>query len=77
MKDIAWNLSSVYPSSESDVYRADKEELVSLSAEIISLLNRAESGELETASWLPQAVEALNRLSDLSENLESYVYAAW
>ncbi len=77
LKDIAWNLGSVYPSSESAAYRADKEVLVSLSATVLSLLKQAESGELEASDWLPRALESLNRLLDLSENLGSYVYAAW
>ncbi len=71
MIDIAWNLSSVYPSSDSDAYRADKDELVSLSASVLSLLKQ------DASDWLPRVIESLNRLLDLSENLGSYVYAAW
>ncbi len=75
MDDILWNLTSVYPSPESEAYRADKDELVSLSADVIALLEQAVS--LEASAWLPKAVKGLNRLWDLSENLISYVYAIW
>ena len=75
MADILWNLTSVYPSPESAAYRADKDELVSLSADVIALLEQAVC--LETSAWLPDAVKGLNRLWDLSENLISYVYAIW
>ncbi len=74
MADIIWNLTSIYPSSESAAYRADKDELVSLSADVIALLD---AGSLEAGAWLPEAVKGLNRLWDLSENLISYVYAIW
>ncbi len=73
MADIIWDLNSIYPSPGSKAYIADKDELVSLSAEIITLLNQTESD----SSWLTKAVEGLSRLSDLSENLISYVYGIW
>jgi hypothetical protein len=75
--DILWNLSSIYPSPESEDYRSDKDELVSLSAMVIALLDDVHAGGLEAGAWLPEAVIALNRLTDLSENLTSYVYAIW
>jgi len=77
MKKIAWNLSNIYPSAESDAYRSDKDELVSLSASLVHLLREAEAGKTVPEVWMVQAVADLNRLSDLSENLGSYVYALW
>ncbi len=75
--DILWNLSSIYPSPESEAYRSDKDELVSISADVIALLNDVHAGSLEAGAWLPVAVIGLSRLTDLSENLSSYVYAIW
>jgi len=77
MKTITWDLTTIYPSAESEAYKADKDELVSLSSSLIHLLGEAEAGKVEPGTWMVQAVADLNRLSDLAENLGSYVYAAW
>ncbi|MCK5737013.1 MAG: peptidase M3, partial [Spirochaetaceae bacterium] len=71
MENIFWNLNSVTPSPEY------KDELVSLSASLVALLNKAESGEIDTQEWLPAAIDSLNHLTDLSENLMSFTYAVW
>jgi len=73
MPDIRWNLESVYSSTDSAAYRADKDELVSLSTDLISILEKADSSH----QWFPVAIEKLNRLESLSENLSSFVYAIW
>ncbi|MDF1568679.1 MAG: M3 family oligoendopeptidase [Spirochaetaceae bacterium] len=78
MDAVYWNLESIYSSLESESYLADKNELADLSATLVERLSAVDQriGGIESHE-LASAVRDLNRLSDLSENLGSYIYALW
>ena len=62
---------------DSGEYHGDRDELVSLSAELVQILEKAKEGSGAPLNWFPAVIKKLNRLSDLSENLTSYTYAVW
>ena len=79
MSEIYWNLESVYSSSESAAYSSDKDELVSLSSNLIKLLDSGfeRDDSIKLLSQMEKVLKTFNRLWDLSENLVSFVYASW
>lgn len=76
-KNYYWNLGTIYPSIESDEYRADKDELLRISHEILHQLSLCTQQNEDSAQILAKLVSSFARLADLEENLGSYVYAQW
>jgi pepF/M3 family oligoendopeptidase len=77
VSEDTWDLNSVYPSMDSGEYHRDRDELVSLSAQVVQILENDSNRSDPPGKWFPGVIEKLNRLSDLSENLSSYTYAVW
>ncbi|HOV62499.1 MAG TPA: M3 family oligoendopeptidase [Spirochaetia bacterium] len=73
---IEWTLDSVYPGFESAAYRADKELLQKELEEFRSLFS-GEVKENEEAKFIRSLLSEYNRIGDLYENLNAFVYSRY
>ncbi|MBI9101082.1 MAG: M3 family oligoendopeptidase [Spirochaetales bacterium] len=67
-----WDLTTVFPSMESNKYKAERNRFISEIEEFESFLKIDNLGDPKT--WLTEALDRHDRITDLHEELESYIY---
>lgn len=74
---IRWNLQSVYSGFATSDFEQDREQLERELEALRAVVSDSAERDRDPRSWLLRSIERLNRVLDLQENLEAYVYSSY